>query len=1019
MRDHDVVASDGEQVRPAGSSESPDEMPGLRSADGTNDACSAAEAVQPIRLGLAVGSAPASPGAPALGAASPMLPARELPDKGPAYKEPPPAAQTPSRRAMYHGEAVADQSFPESEKSTVSLPLQEQGQQIGGHIVIGELARGGLGVVYLARHAMLDELRAIKRPLDHSTIDTQAMFARFRREVRAVGQLRNAHVIRAHDAGVDSQGPYLVMEYLDGEPLSGLVARLGPLPFPLACELIRQAAIGLQAAHERAMMHRDLKPSNLMLARDGVGARVVVIDWGLVKGVELSATPGMSSKWDVTEVGRTLGTPGYMSPEQLRADPQLDSRTDLFSLGISLGFLLTGRAPASWVDGITGVENRVGEAPRVAALRYLRPELPDGLLAIIGKMIDDLPARRFDRAGEVAEHLAAWAGNVSPATLLELLDTASPSGLSPLMQRWTSGQTSTAAGRTTTEPDRQPNRIESVPMAELVDPTKSRQATRGTAVPSQEIQSGGWQRPSLPLYLLLAGIPLVLSLLATMVGALLYFSLTRTTVPSTSPHGPNPHVSVDSPSPAESVADMEGMVVPDRSRTGDRSPPSSASGHAGNPAAPSSSAAPASEFARQSAKNSPADSTATAAATGRVNWTYVETFKTTPEGKLPPGWQGNAYAVQPDSNEKPTLVVVEPEGMPILVVPPPAPRADFDLELDYRLFGHDGAGYSGIREQQVLAIRLVQDASVLVRAEIQPDGAVVLGDRFPRKAATPPRGRSASARISRRREILSVSVQGLTTTALRLPSDFQVQRVELELTAGRVNRLNSDYARLDGVRLLPPATQAAPAALAQSAPSLSSLWLDERFTTTPLGDLPTGWLGPQFAVLHDAAGKPCLQVTAQEGQHELELPPLPWTTPWFVDVESQLIGHGGAAWSGVRQAHQLRFLLDGQDATTIETLVEFDGGVSFDGGAVRQASTPPVRPGRLGRPVHTQRARLEFTGDFLRVLIDGREANRLNRTSSWPRFHSLRLALTAGATTRISRDPAMIYRIVAGNLTAD
>lgn len=1018
MRDHDVVASDGEPVRPAGSAESPEEQTGLRSEGGANDACSAAEAVQPILLGLAVDSSSESPGAPAPETASPSLLARELPGKRPAYKEPALAAQTPSRGVTDRGEAVADQSFPESEKSTVSLPLQEQGQQICGHTVIGELARGGLGVVYLARHAMLDELRAIKRPLDHTTIDAQAMFARFRREVRAVGQLRNAHVIRAHDAGVDSQGPFLVMEYLDGEPLSGLIARLGPLPVPLACELIRQAAIGLQAAHERGMMHRDIKPSNLMLARDELGARVVVIDWGLVKGVELSATPGVSSTWDATEAGRTLGTPGYMSPEQLRADPQLDSRTDLFSLGISLGFLLTGRAPASWVDGITGVENRVGETPRVAGLRYLRPELPEGLLAIIGKMIDDLPARRFDRAGEVAEHLAAWASDVSPATLLELLETASPSGLSPLMQRWRSEQVSTARGRVTTQPDRQPNRIESVPLAELVDSAKSRLTSTGTAIPSQATPSGGRRRSWLPLFLLLAGIPLVLFLLVTMVGAFLYFSLTRSAVPSSTTNGPGARVSVDSPMAAKSVADPAGLVGAGRSGTGDRSQPFSPTDHAGAPAAPSSSAAPASEFDTRSAKNSSADSSATATAAGTANWTYVETFETTPEGKLPRGWQGNAYAVQPDSNEKPTLVVVEPEGMPILLVPPPAPRADFDLELDYRLFGHDGAGYSGIREEQVLAIRLVQDASVSVRAEIQPDGVVVLSDRFPRKAATPPRGRPASARISRRRDILSVSVQGLTTTALRLPTDFQVQRVELELTAGRVKRLNSDYARLDGVRLLPPATDAAPAALAQSALSLSSLWLDERFTTTPLGDLPTGWLGPQFAVLHDAAGKPCLQVTAQEGQHELELPPLPWTTPWFVDVESRLIGHGGAAWSGVRQAHQLRFLLDAQDATTIETLVEFDGGVSFDGGAVRQASLP-MRPGGLGRSVNTQRARLEFTGDFLRVLIDGREANRLNRTSSWPRFHSLRLALTAGATTRISRDPAMIYRIVAGNLTAD
>ncbi|MFO0872327.1 MAG: serine/threonine-protein kinase, partial [Pirellulales bacterium] len=161
-------------------------------------------------------------------------------------------------------------------------------RQIAGHAVVRELKRGGLGVVYLARHLLLGELRAIKRPLDHPDLNRASILARFRREIQAVGALRHDHIIRAHDAGIDADGPYLVMEYLEGCSVSDLLARQGALPVAAACELVRQAATGLQAAHEARLIHRDLKPSNLMLARTPSGPRVVIIDWGLVKTV---ATP--------------------------------------------------------------------------------------------------------------------------------------------------------------------------------------------------------------------------------------------------------------------------------------------------------------------------------------------------------------------------------------------------------------------------------------------------------------------------------------------------------------------------------------------------------------------------------------------------------------------------------------------------------------------------------------------------------------------------------------------------------
>ena len=133
-------------------------------------------------------------------------------------------------------------------------------------------------------------LRAVKRPRTDVGLDRDVLLARFRREVEALGGLYSPHVVRAYDAGADDEGPYLITEYLDGAPLSRLVDRRRQLPVAEACELARQAALGLQAAHERGLVHRDVKPSNLMLARDGAGsARVVVIDWGLVKRAGESA----------------------------------------------------------------------------------------------------------------------------------------------------------------------------------------------------------------------------------------------------------------------------------------------------------------------------------------------------------------------------------------------------------------------------------------------------------------------------------------------------------------------------------------------------------------------------------------------------------------------------------------------------------------------------------------------------------------------------------------------------------
>jgi serine/threonine protein kinase len=316
------------------------------------------------------------------------------------------------------------------EPTTVTHAEDGPPKIVAGHELRGELARGGLGVIYLAWHPLLNDLRAIKRPLAHG--DPDIVLARFRREVRAVGALRHDHIIRAHDAGADGDGPYLVTEYLDGEPLSQLLKRHRSLPVAEVCELIRQAALGLQAAHERGLVHRDVKPSNLMLARANAGARVVVIDWGLVKWMS-QAGPAASPPDDgLTDSGAAMGTLDYMAPEQARGARTVDIRADIYSLGVTLYCLLAGKPPfhnRSHLDKLVAHDRET-----FPPLEQRRSDIPAGLLAVLAKMVAKDSARRYATPGETAEALRPFCAGAE-SRLLALLGGRQPPPLPPPRRR--------------------------------------------------------------------------------------------------------------------------------------------------------------------------------------------------------------------------------------------------------------------------------------------------------------------------------------------------------------------------------------------------------------------------------------------------------------------------------------------------------------------------------------------------------------------------------------------------------
>jgi serine/threonine protein kinase len=210
-------------------------------------------------------------------------------------------------------------------------------RQVGPYRLLEPLGAGGMGTVYRALHTHLGKVVALKL-LRSSWRDVPEAVGRFRREMRAAGRLRHPNLVEAYDAGAEGV-PYLAMELVAGLDVARLLQGHpgGRLAVADACEVVRQAAAGLQHAFENGLVHRDLKPSNLLLTPDGT---VKVLDLGLA--LPRSATPGQA---DLTGAGQFLGTPDYMAPEQLLDPHTVDVRADLYSLGATLYHLLAGRPP--------------------------------------------------------------------------------------------------------------------------------------------------------------------------------------------------------------------------------------------------------------------------------------------------------------------------------------------------------------------------------------------------------------------------------------------------------------------------------------------------------------------------------------------------------------------------------------------------------------------------------------------------------------------------------------------------
>ncbi len=269
--------------------------------------------------------------------------------------------------------------------------------------ILKELGRGGMGVVYKAEHSIMEKAVALK-VITKSLVAHPEALERFHREVRAAAKLDHPHIVRALDADCAGDLHLLVMEFVEGVSLFQAVQKKGPLPIPHACHYLRQAALGLQFAHEQGMVHRDIKPHNLMLTPRG---QVKILDFGLAR-----LASEQKKRGGLTRIGDFMGTPDYVAPEQAMDASRADIRADLYSLGCTLYFLLAAHPP---FQGDTAVELVLAHIEKEAKpLEQVRPDVPPELAAVVARLLVKDPAQRFQTPIEVAQALApfAKAGNV-------------------------------------------------------------------------------------------------------------------------------------------------------------------------------------------------------------------------------------------------------------------------------------------------------------------------------------------------------------------------------------------------------------------------------------------------------------------------------------------------------------------------------------------------------------------------------------------------------------------------------
>jgi serine/threonine protein kinase len=284
-------------------------------------------------------------------------------------------------------------------------------ERLGPYEILGKLGKGGMGMVYRARHSELGKVVALK-VLPVEQMD-EIRVARFKKEVRAIGQLDHPNIVAAYDAGEARGVHFLVMELVDGQDLARVIERYVRLRPADACEAVRQAAVALQHAFERGLVHRDVKPNNLMLDRDG---RLRLLDLGLAR------VTGEAAGDALTAQGMVIGTADYLAPEQWDRPQAADTRADVYGLGCTLYHALVGRPPFGEHRTLPRKITAHLNDPPPPIERFCR-DIPPGLGAVLARMLAKNPDKRYSTPGDAAAALQPFTAG---AALSRLVDTNSP-----------------------------------------------------------------------------------------------------------------------------------------------------------------------------------------------------------------------------------------------------------------------------------------------------------------------------------------------------------------------------------------------------------------------------------------------------------------------------------------------------------------------------------------------------------------------------------------------------------------
>jgi serine/threonine-protein kinase len=312
--------------------------------------------------------------------------------------------------------------------SDATLGVPQAGEVVAGRFVVERvLGVGGMGVVVAAHHSHLDQTVAIKF-LRRDAAKEELAVNRFLREARAAIALQSEHVVRVMDAGrLDDGLPYLVMEYLSGQDLDQVLEQRGRLPLEEAVEYLLQAMEAVADAHAAGIVHRDLKPSNLFVTKRADGSpHIKVLDFGISKAFDATG----AQQVNLTATSMTLGSPLYMSPEQVRSSKMVDARTDVWALGIIAYELLAGVQPFE-AETVTGLCAKI-VADEPPPLRSIRPDVPAAFEAVVLHCLEKNPASRYQSVAELASALRPFASAAARASVTRITRTTG-GGLKPTL----------------------------------------------------------------------------------------------------------------------------------------------------------------------------------------------------------------------------------------------------------------------------------------------------------------------------------------------------------------------------------------------------------------------------------------------------------------------------------------------------------------------------------------------------------------------------------------------------------